>query len=581
MVMKRIFHFTVILITLSLAASCSIIEDKPAEGGLIRFDARSVNTKALVKPENLTNEQFAVLDLLGTTFHIDNSIKYDNGKWVYMGTPDSYLWVDGNHKFYGYTLGAGSLNDSKTILSISDKTITTAETNQTDILYSNIVSTSASDWKSAHTVTDAVPLQFHHLLSAISITLENYTGAQITVNSASVSLPNKSSASVNFSGSEENPAVTVATPTTSGTFGGFSTAVALDADAFYDVLAGKPLTGDAVVTPYVIWPQTLTENAATITIQIDGETNARTISIPAVNEDSEPVSWEAGKINAYHLRIYPNNLELVFKVQPWEKVAIDPINTASGSINMSNVTWMNSKVYVKVNGVDVEKNTVVNGAYSVYMYHHTQTPVLDNDGKPIQTGTYSATVYGVYPNDVYQTYQEDVIDEDTGEVIHKKGDVVYDDQGNPIIEHHAGDTNYSDILHYAGDPIYQLQNTAYYDGYYPAQGYFTVNYPTAGLYKIGLIPAYGETSVDESKYKIYIYDNTQTDDPWVLHDSVNGESITHETVYFQVRANVTSDDTAQYKAQIDIWFKPDGSSDWISAYSEVRANYALIIPATN
>ena len=56
-----------------------------------------------------------------------------------------------------------------------------------------------------------------------------------------------------------------------------------------------------------------------------------------------------------------------------------------------------------------------------------------------------------------------------------------------------------------------------YSGYYPAQGYFTVNYPESGKYRIGIIPAYGETSVDATKFKIFVYDSTATteDKKWV------------------------------------------------------------------
>ena len=104
-----------------------------------------------------------------------------------------------------------------------------------------------------------------------------------------------------------------------------------------------------------------------------------------------------------------------------------------------------------------------------------------------------------------------------------------------------------------------------------------MNYPEEGLFKIGLIPAYGETEVEEDMYDIYIYDIDNA--TWVAQKEA-GETITNNTVYFQVRA-ASEQDGAQHKAQVDIWFKPEGSDEWISAYSEVRANYALIIPATN
>ena len=121
------------------------------------------------------------------------------------------------------------------------------------------------------------------------------------------------------------------------------------------------------------------------------------------------------------------------------------------------------------------------------------------------------------------------------------------------------------------------------EGYFPAQGYFTVNYPLSGKFKIGLIQAaYWDDPVPEGVYTIYIYDSsTKT---WKAQ-SEDGETLptNHDTIYFQVRA--TSSVPAshpEYRAQVNIWIKSnDEGAEWISAYSEVRANYACVIPATN
>ena len=132
------------------------------------------------------------------------------------------------------------------------------------------------------------------------------------------------------------------------------------------------------------------------------------------------------------------------------------------------------------------------------------------------------------------------------------------------------------------------------EGYYPAQAYFTVNYPLEGKFRIGLIPAYGETQVDTTKYEIWVYDET-LDTPafrkmknggedladWREYDSADNFKGVN-TIYFQVRASSSVPEShTGYKAQVDIWFLPDGSDEWISAYSEIRANYACVIPATN
>ena len=79
------------------------------------------------------------------------------------------------------------------------------------------------------------------------------------------------------------------------------------------------------------------------------------------------------------------------------------------------------------------------------------------------------------------------------------------------------------------------------------------------------------------QYAIYIYDTSTGQ--WNTHNQTNqtdGETITDKTVYFQVRA--TGKDAASHKAQINIWIK-SGDGEWVSAYSEIRSNYALVIPA--
>lgn len=209
----------------------------------------------------------------------------------------------------------------------------------------------------------------------------------------------------------------------------------------------------------------------------------------------------AGQKYDYELQILPSDIRLVFVVQPWDSGEAGDIDTKNGSINMSNVTWMNTKLMVN----DELVNTVVNKDFSVTMYK------------------------------------------------------------DPYVQ--------------SGDSWTQ------YSGYYPAQGYFTVNYPNAGLFKIELKPAVKDPQgeyFDASKYEILIYDNS-TDPAAFRPIKTDGETITPNTVYFRITADANQDG-AQHKAQINILFKPDkpdGSDEWISAYSEIRANYALVIPATN
>ncbi|MBQ6761690.1 MAG: fimbrillin family protein, partial [Bacteroidales bacterium] len=324
-----------------------------------------------------------------------------------------------------------------------------------------------------------------------------YTDFEASVTKVTApAIPNAGSASVSYAG--DAVAVSYGTVGISGSFvtaTPISTATALASGKTIDVLSMAVADAKGY---QMVWPQTLAEDAVTITISytLNGVAYTdKTVTLPAD-------TWEAGKKYDYELQILPSDIHLIFTVQDWDSGEAGSIDTSDGSINMSNVTWMNTKLMVN----DVLTNTVNNAGYSVTMYK---------------------------------------------------------------------------------DP--KLADGTQYTGYYPAQGYFTVNYPKAGLFKIELIPAYGETTVDASKYEILIYDNTiaNPDDPQEEQHPVgfraidpDGEDITNNTVYFRVAA-AANQDGAQHKAQINILFKPDGSDEWISAYSEIRANYAVIIPATN
>lgn len=521
--MKKAFTYSAIVL-LTAAAACNKTASVSLGEGSITFAPASVETRALIEDAaGLQSQTFQVYDFMGETEYINNTIVYnETDGWTY-GTPATYKWADGSHKFFGYTQGAGTF--ASNALSVS-KTLTTAEADQVDLLYSDVFTTTAADWKSTKTAQDKVMLDFHHLLSAVSFQVTNTTSNEAVLNSVDVKIPNQGSASVDYSGTD--PAVTYGDVTTSGNF---ITAtpladLAIAQDQFVDVLTQAVATE----TNYqMVWPQTF-EEGSELTVNVK-----YTMTIPAEEEGAAPISstfeadvkipattWEAGKKYAYVLKITPSDIQLVFKVMPWDKGKAGSINTNTGSINMSNVTWMNTKVDLDGDGiygeyisheegegddketiVDLNENTVSNGEYTVYMYYH---PTVNGE-------TYTAN-----------------------------------------------------------------------NGYYPAQGYFTVNYPVAGLFKIGLIPAYGETSVDTDAYQIVIWNGST-----FVAINPEGETITNDTVYFQVRA--TGVDSAAHKAQINIWFKaaqyneatetwviPE-DAEWISAYSEIRANYALTIPA--
>ena len=568
------------MVLLAGAMACSKNDHVLSGEGRILFapaDA-GTRTRALVTNDNITGEKFQVFDFMGTTKYIDETISYNTTTkaWDYASGVD-YLWKAGTHKLFGFTAGAGELGaDQKVTFT---KTLSTAPADQVDLLYSEIVTQDATAWRkiAGNKPDTPVALNFKHSLAAVSITLKNCTDYEASVTKVTApAIPNAGSATVDFSGTA--PAVTYGAVSTSGSFVAatpISTATTLASQKSIDVL--KMAAADAKGYQ-MVWPQTLPdgENAVTVTVSytLNGTTYTdKTVTLPAD-------TWEAGKKYDYELQILPSDIHLKFVVQPWDSGKAGGINTSTGSINMSNVTWMNTKLMVN----DELVNTVVNNTFSVTMYKDPYFPVAS---------MYSETVYQTYEEDVYQTYEEDVIDEETGEVIHAKGDFVLDDDGEKILLHSAGDQVLDEddnpiVLHNIGDPVLDengnqvYENGTQYSGYYPAQGYFTVNYPNAGLFKIELKPAVKDPQgeyFDASKYEILIYDASLAT-PAFRDINPDGETITINTVYFRITA-AANQDGAQHKAQINILFKPDGSDEWISAYSEIRANYALVIPATN
>ena len=493
--MKKVFTYSAIVLLLA-ATACNKTESVSLGENGIRFAPASVETRALIEDEaGLQTQKFQVYDLLDGASYINEVISYADGAWNYE-PENTYSWKAGSHKFFGYTQNAGTLTNN--VLSVS-KTLTTAEANQVDLLYSEIYSTTADAWKAdaTHDVNTPVALHMKHLFSAVSITLKNYTDFEASVTKVTApAIPNAGSASVSYAG--DAVAVSYGTVGISGSFvtaTPISTATALASGKTIDVLSMAVADAKGY---QMVWPQTLAEDAVTITISytLNGVAYTdKTVTLPAD-------TWEAGKKYDYELQILPSDIHLIFTVQDWDSGEAGSIDTSDGSINMSNVTWMNTKVKLTESATSTV-NTVNNSSYSVNMY--------------------------------YKPWVSKTVDE--------------------------------------------VETWSQYDGYYPAQGYFTVNYPVSGLFKIELIPAYGETTVSPEFYEILIYDNSTNPAAFRAIDP-DGEEITNDTVYFRIAA-AAEQDGAEHKAQINILFKPDGSEEWISAYSEIRANYALVIPATD
>lgn len=512
--MKKTFIYSIIILLAGCLASCEKNEGPVgAAEGTITFAPSAVKTRALIEDEAaLQAVTFKVYDYLDDAEYINNKVAYADGAWAYTDE-QTYLWKNGTHRLFGFSDGLGTLSEGKVAVSkvLTDQT-------QDDLLYSEIVKTTAAEWKSAagHTTETPVSLNMKHLLSAVAITVQNFSGNVVTLNSVSKpAIPNSGSATVDFSG--DAVAVEYGAVSVSGNFStaadlsGVTLAAAVEATDDAEAKDGGKadvIAQAATETPgyWMVWPQTVAENTIKVTVNytMSGNTYEKEVALPAA-------TWEQGKKYAYTLAIYPTEVRLVFKVQPWDSVDGLEIDTETGSINMTNVTWQNTKV--KLSEAGAVENTLNNDRYSVYMYK------------------------------------------------------------NPWVTKYVN-----------GEPT---DEWVQYDGYIPAQGYFTVNYPDAGVYKIQLIQAaYWGQPVPEGMYEIYIYHYNETStDPnatgtWLKHNDTDGEAISQKTVYFQIRA--TSNVTAphpEYRAQIDILFKADNSDEWVSAYSEIRANYACVIPA--
>lgn len=527
--MRKTIKYIATALILVLAASCNKTDEILSGDALIRFAPQSIGTKATVdNATGLQNHAFAVVGLLkqpsATAFqsNFQNTISYVNGGWEY-GTAAKYIWKPGTHKFFAYTNGAGTLGtDNKLTVS---KVLTTSDEMTSDLLYSSPFASTADAWKAAHTALDSpVPLYFHHLFSAVSIAVKNCTSNAVTVKSVSApAILNSGSATIDFTSADstsvEYGAVSAGTPAFVTATPISDASIALGENEMIDVLKmAKVAAPDTAASYQVVWPQTLGEgdNAVKITVSY-------TMTVDGVSKDYENTvslpadTWEANSKYEYILQILPTDVRLVFIVQEWEDVAVGAIDTEDGSINMSNVMWQNQKVKRTQDGT--EENTL--GSYYIYMYN------------------------------------------------------------KPWVKNNAG------------------QFVQYTDGYLPAQAYFTVNYPLSGKFKIGLIQAaYWGDPVPEGVYAIYIWkplfddegepimegegENQHQKYDWVLHDSENGDDLpeNHDTIYFQVRATSPSLGThPEYRAQVDIWIISDEEeAEWTSAYSEIRANYACVIP---
>ena len=482
--MKKAYIYLTLAVIAVLGTACSknpVTEDFGSSEYKIGFGKIDVKAGAdELTPDETKLTQITVYDYLTKSGETTESQYFTDiiqesttadAPWAYT-SGKSYSWKVGAHEFIGY-VSKDSLNQAAPGISFANKVLTVAANtplpgeNNFDYRYSK---DTVVNWTRALEDTP-VELKMKHLSAALTYSLVNNTDDDsYAITSVSVgNIATSAGATVTYGG-ENGEVVAYSLNSTKGS-------VDLIADA-----------------RTCVWPQTLSGATLTVsyTVTENGETVTKTGTMPIPDDEWEN-GWEAGMVYNFVIEVVNKNLTLTFKVLPWDLVD-KTMDTSNGSINMSNVTWMNTKM--TANGKDTCNVDIPK--FAVTMFYH---PTVNGE-------TYNAN-----------------------------------------------------------------------NGYYPAQGFFTVNYPEHGKFFIDLIPAYGEKTFDKTKYEIYIYDPS-SEPTWRLINNEEGEEITRTTVYFQVRA-AASQDGAQHKAQINIWFIPDGSTEKISAYSEIRANYALTIPKTS
>ena len=503
--MKKTILYAAMILALGFAAACDKTEEGFTGESLIRFAPETIGTKAMVdNAAALQAFTFNVYDLWSgqDALYVNDVITYSDNAWKYT-SGNKYTWKKGTHKLFGFR--SDGLATAPTLATdykaTFTHTFTTAADTQVDLLYSEIITITDTEWKSTegNTKDTPIPLHFKHLATGLAMTLENYTAESVTVSAVSVTLPNAGSATVDFSGTEPN---LVTGTLTSGTFtAGTLASTTLASKAKLDVLAQAALAADAKPAQYMVWPQTIAEGDAVVNVSYTqgGVNKNAQVKLPAG-------TWESGKIYSYNLEIRPTELFITFHVEDWQPVTLPTVDAQTGSINMSNVMWVNKAINLGTEEEPNIVNTVDNSGYgSVTLVYHSQTETVTNP--------------------------------DTGE-----------------------------------------ETTETTNVYEPAVGFFTVNYPTNGTYRLSLIKAHGGDEKDLAHFTISPYGaedlEPNEDGSYALpHDSLGNP----QTIYFKVEAKPT--DHARHIAQLDLHITPTGGVE-TSAYSEIRATYTLIIPAT-
>lgn len=301
--MKKTFIYSSIVLLLAAVAcnkTASTVSEAP-----IRFAFATDATRSLV--ENLTDLQKQTLqvydEMTAGTYYINDKVTYSDGTWNFV-SGNAYTWRTGNHKFFAYTDGAGTF--ASNVLTV-EKTMTTADANQVDLLYSDIVKKTEAD------AGAAVTIPMNHIFSAVSIMVKNGTTETVTVNKVTVpAIKNNGSATIDFSG--DATTVTYGTLTAASTaFAPGVTNVELATNKLTDAFATGAAT-EATSVYWLVWPQTVAKEALTVGIEYtkDGSKYTSELKLPAAE-----IEWKAGYKYLYTLVINPHDIRLEFTVTEW------------------------------------------------------------------------------------------------------------------------------------------------------------------------------------------------------------------------------------------------------------------------
>lgn len=315
---KSLIYSAIVLLFASMA--CNKTETLVSGDEMIRFAPATESTRALIEDNtDLQAVTFRVYDYLDNAEYINDQISYDSdaepNQWVYAsetGKTKGYLWKTGTHKLFGYTASLPALSSNK----VTYTATVTASANQNDLLYSDLVSTTAKAWKETedNTKTTPVKLNMKHLFAAVSFSVVNNKTAAITMNDVTLpTIQTSYTATINYGGTAVAVSYAAAESQSDFITAETKTDVALAAGAQMDLLT------QTVATPtfFVVWPQTFAATTVTVHYTYQERSYEATISLPEV-------AWANGKKYEYKLIIGDvDDILLNFTVKDWETGATE------------------------------------------------------------------------------------------------------------------------------------------------------------------------------------------------------------------------------------------------------------------